>query len=249
MPIFDDVVALLRAPVGNNLENNPEDLRVAKQLFAAEGRYKRPIDENKYIDRELDDAITTYQRDKNLKIDGIMNPGGETEAMLISKRLGLPAIKSKKSEKIQPVNEARPIQRRGIGSGMMLGGGAGGGSIALENHHPEDPDKNVPLFGALAEGLGISGADTAQWWANQSADDREGIVNYLENRLNSQIIQPDPHQHCMDKYDKDMEKCKEVGKKLNWRARKACEQTASWIMSRCVTDKPLDGRKDIQTEF
>ncbi len=93
MPILNDIAALLRAPVGNNLENRPEDVKNAKRNFAKQGRYKRPI-ENGIIDQELDDAITGFQRDHKLKVDGIMNPGGETEAMLLSKILKLDEEKS-----------------------------------------------------------------------------------------------------------------------------------------------------------
>ncbi len=73
---------LIASPVGNNLENREDDVRRVKGMFSNLGYYKRPV-ENGIIDRETDTAIHNFQKDNNLKIDGYMNPGGETEGALI----------------------------------------------------------------------------------------------------------------------------------------------------------------------
>lgn len=223
MTISGNITALLRAPVGNNLKNNPEDLRAAKELLAAQGRYKRPVDENKYIDNELLEGITSFQRDHKLKIDGVMEPGGETETMLVSKRLGLRDI-------TPPEENSRPGYQQAGAAVPLLG---------------------VPLFGALAMGLGMSATGAAQWWANQSADDREGIVKSLQRRMNEQTDDPtpDPQQHCMDEYDDDMTECKRIGIRQGPRARRACEETAALIMSQCLKGTPPENRRKLQTEF
>ncbi len=71
----------INRPVGNNLENDDEDVLQAKRAFSKAGYYNRPV-ENGIIDRELDDAILAFQYDNDLKPDRIMNPGGETEVAL-----------------------------------------------------------------------------------------------------------------------------------------------------------------------
>jgi len=216
MPLYNDIVALLRGPVGNNLENHPDDLRAAKHLFAAEGRYKRPVDENKYLDQDLIDSMEGFQRDYNLKIDRRMNPGGETEAMLISKRLKLPQIEPSEEDRKAGYQQANA----------------------------------VPIFGALAMGLGMSAAGAAQWWANQSADDREDIVKSIERRLQGDTNTPDPRDDCMEQWEDDMDECKRVGGRLNGRARSACEKTATLILSQCQTGRPpKEDRRRLQTEF
>lgn len=83
MSFSSNFIELLNAPVGNNAENRKEDVENLKRGFSQDGRYTRPI-ENGYIDRELNDAIFSFQRDNKLKVDGCVNPGGETEATLIS---------------------------------------------------------------------------------------------------------------------------------------------------------------------
>lgn len=73
---------LIASPVGNNLENREDDVRRVKGIFSNLGYYKRPV-ENGIIDQETDTAIHNFQKDNKLKIDGYMNPGGETEGALV----------------------------------------------------------------------------------------------------------------------------------------------------------------------
>lgn len=127
MPLFNDVVALLRAPVGNNLENRPSDVENVKRNFAAEGRYKRPV-ENGIIDQELDDAITSFQRDNELKVDGIMNPGGETEATLVSSLMNIPNVKPPSGETNSKIEHASALP----GMAMRLFGFGLGTAGAME---------------------------------------------------------------------------------------------------------------------
>lgn len=214
MSIFLNIDTLLRAPVGNNLENRLEDVENTKHNFAREGRYKRPV-ENAYIDQELDEAIIGFQKDNKLKIDGIMNPGGETEAMLISNRLKLPKIAPDKDE-----------QQSGY-----------------------QPANTVPLLGVLRLGLGMSTATAAQWWANQSADDREKFLKLFSKKIENGKNDPDPHQDCMEQYNDDINSCKEAGAKYGYWAKLACEETAATTMSQCRKGIPIDDRRRPQIEF
>lgn len=74
--------SIIFAPVGNNLKNDPEDVLRVKTTLGSLGRFDQKQDKNGYITRDLDSAVKGYQRDKNLKIDGIIYPGGETEQSL-----------------------------------------------------------------------------------------------------------------------------------------------------------------------
>jgi hypothetical protein len=209
MPLYTTIVPLLRAPVGNNLENRPDDIKNTKRHFAREGRYKNPI-QNEYIDQELDDAITSYQRDNHLKIDGVMNPGGETEATLIGQILKLPNI--------QPAEERE--------SGYQQA-------------------STVPLFGALALGLGMSATGAAQWWANQSADDREDIIKLAQEK----ILQKDkPDDNCIREYEDNMRICDSL-KGVGPRGQIACKQTAALILAQCQRGVPFEKRRKLQTRF
>jgi len=87
--LFDNISPLLRGTVGNNFENKEDDVKNLKNNFQSIGRYNTDI-ENGIYDRELDNAVTGFQKDNNLKVDGFARPGGETETTLVGEILDLP---------------------------------------------------------------------------------------------------------------------------------------------------------------
>lgn len=80
MGIVDFLGRLMRS-VGNNMDNDPQDVLNTKQNLRNAGYLEDDQQEleTPFITRKMDDGIRAFQRDKNLKVDGIMNPGGETE--------------------------------------------------------------------------------------------------------------------------------------------------------------------------
>lgn len=88
---------LIKSPVGNMRKNDEDDVQRMKGIFSNLGYYKRPV-ENGIIDQELDTAIHTFQKDKDLKVDGYMNPGGETEGALIRTIMSKAADNKKENE-------------------------------------------------------------------------------------------------------------------------------------------------------
>ncbi|MDO9709187.1 peptidoglycan-binding domain-containing protein [Paracraurococcus lichenis] len=68
--------------VGNGCLNNPQDVLWAKLALACLGRYPASAMAHGYIDRALDTAIRNYQRDRGLRCNGMIRPGGETERNL-----------------------------------------------------------------------------------------------------------------------------------------------------------------------
>ncbi len=139
MSIFTDIAGLLRGSVGNNMDNDPDDVANTKRNFAAIGRYKKPV-ENGYIDQELDEAILNHQRDNNLKVDGIMKPGGETEASIISQRLGIPRIEPNREEKETNIQQANAAVLPLI---MRLGLPAVAGSLWWQNESNKEQRENA----------------------------------------------------------------------------------------------------------
>lgn len=71
----------LTGSVGNMMQNDDEDVTHVKNALFASGHRKDPA-QNGVIDQETDDAIRSFQREKGLKVDGILKPGGETEEAL-----------------------------------------------------------------------------------------------------------------------------------------------------------------------
>lgn len=72
----------LQARVGNGSANHPDDILLVKAALDRLGRYRHRGDAHGYIDRRLHDAILGYQRDRGLRRDGVLKPGGETERCL-----------------------------------------------------------------------------------------------------------------------------------------------------------------------
>jgi Putative peptidoglycan binding domain len=69
--------------VGDGRANREDDVVEVKRAFAALGRLEEPEDEpSGLIDRALDTALHGFQRDKGLRVDGFMRPGGPTERSL-----------------------------------------------------------------------------------------------------------------------------------------------------------------------
>ena len=78
---FEILQSLLRSPVGEYQDSDPDDVKQTRRNFNALG-LESGDPERGYIDRELDTTIREFQRDMDLKEDGLMNPGGETERTL-----------------------------------------------------------------------------------------------------------------------------------------------------------------------
>jgi len=82
MPIFSNIFSrLLSSSIGNNIASDPEDIIATRRNFASLGRFDGDT-ELGFMDRKLDSSIRRFQGDMGLKVDGIMNPGGETERSL-----------------------------------------------------------------------------------------------------------------------------------------------------------------------
>lgn len=70
--------------IGNMMQNIPEDVLQVKSALEKLGRFDftgKP-EPHGYVTKELDGSIREYQRDRGLRIDGWMRPGGETERSL-----------------------------------------------------------------------------------------------------------------------------------------------------------------------
>ncbi len=71
----------IEGEVGNGRTNNEDDVLAIRQLLTNIG-YHGAKNGGPFIDRNLSDAIAAFQRDNDLKQDGWLAPGGETEQAL-----------------------------------------------------------------------------------------------------------------------------------------------------------------------
>lgn len=130
------------ASIGNNRRNEESDVRGIKDSLSALGLF-REEPRHGYITRDMDSAIKTFQRDSGLKIDGIMNPGGETETAL---RREIETRQEKEREGLR-----RLAEKSGLFSDRAAEedeeGGDNGADIdeelpPLPPHKPEPPDSD-----------------------------------------------------------------------------------------------------------
>ncbi len=101
--IFPDLQKI-NFSIGNNRDNDENDVMNTKLNFARLGYYNEPI-ENGIIDAGLDKAITSFQSDNGLKKDGWMGPDGETETTLFTQLQGMRKEALKQSRNPVDYNE------------------------------------------------------------------------------------------------------------------------------------------------
>jgi hypothetical protein len=87
MGLFNSFADFLKGSVGNNMDNNPEDIKNTKRNLSQAGFFDDEI-ENEFITRKLDNGIRQFQKNKGLKEDGLLFPGGETERSLFETLTG-----------------------------------------------------------------------------------------------------------------------------------------------------------------
>ncbi len=85
MSLFTLFSGMLGNAVGNDQKNDPADVRTTKSNLQKAGYF--PADDkedsdNPFLTHKMDDSIKKFQKDNNLKIDGIMKPSGKTERAL-----------------------------------------------------------------------------------------------------------------------------------------------------------------------
>lgn len=91
-PIYKNY-GLISKAVGNNLENQEQDVRIIRTTFkdlSITDNKDYEIEENGeplgIFTRPLHNKIREYQHDNKLYVDGLIKPGGETEISLIKKK-------------------------------------------------------------------------------------------------------------------------------------------------------------------
>ena len=82
MGLFDAISGLNTGSVGNNMDNNEDDVLNVKRNLNKAG-YFDDLDQEPephgFITNNMEKGIRSYQKDKGLKVDGILHPRGETE--------------------------------------------------------------------------------------------------------------------------------------------------------------------------
>jgi len=90
MSLFANFENPLKSSIGNNYDNDGGDIITTKRHLKKLGYFKDDS-ESPIITAPLNEGIKQYQKDKQIKIDGIIKPGGETERNIFGDLAGFPA--------------------------------------------------------------------------------------------------------------------------------------------------------------
>lgn len=127
MSRYGDLYRVFQGSIGQNLDNDQDHIINIKNKLAFLGRYQ---DEYKsgFIDAVLDRGIRQYQRDRNLKSDGVIYPGGETEATILGEMIDPKRTEQDVKMAFAPAAVAIPAAKV-ISPWFIRGAGAVGGAI------------------------------------------------------------------------------------------------------------------------
>jgi hypothetical protein len=117
---FGELFRGLLRPVGNGRDNRQEDVLGVKHAMRSLGRYAEPgYGMTGYLDRPLDDTIRNYQADRGVRVDGYMNPGGETERELDTDLTLLGGLRTGIGEAVDFVEDLGKRAATGLAEGRM----------------------------------------------------------------------------------------------------------------------------------
>lgn len=90
MDLFETLTGFLKGAVGNNMGNAPEDVLTVKRGLSRAGYYDtgEAPEPHGYLTKAMDESIRNFQKDNNLRVDGTLLPGGETERSLYEATTG-----------------------------------------------------------------------------------------------------------------------------------------------------------------
>ena len=143
MLLFDSFVGFIKNPVGNNMDNNHEDVLAIKRNLNKAGYFDNLAQDPEphgFITKEMDEGIRAFQKDKGLKVDGILFPRGETENTLRSLLQGI-SDDIEREELPSQLNHQKLIPGTNI-----IDKGIEEGEIPYKNRFDFRPDnKTVPI--------------------------------------------------------------------------------------------------------
>jgi hypothetical protein len=117
---FGQLFGGLLRPVGNGRDNRQEDVLGVKRAMRTLGRYAEPgYGMTGYIDQPLDRTIRNYQADRGIRVDGYLNPGGETERELDTNLTLLGGLRKGIGEAVDLVEDLGKRAATGLAEGRM----------------------------------------------------------------------------------------------------------------------------------
>lgn len=128
----------LTTAIGNTLPSAEEDIINTRKVFNRIEEESGGDESFVLFDKKLDTTIRKFQKDNDLKQDGIMQPGGETERA-VNKAINAPAPKPERKP-LPPYPKKKPLPYRNQDDSIrkiypeldIIAGGIGkGGKIAL----------------------------------------------------------------------------------------------------------------------
>lgn len=219
---FGNPLGLITGSVGNMMDNDEEDVRKVRtgleNLDVIDEEEKELDFQGKplgIITRGLDTGIKKFQRDNDLKEDGVLKPGGETEAALKDKLFA----PSRKQETLMQKTAAAALPPLAFQLAMLLGMSA---TAAWQHYQSLPPSQKTELRNRVNK--------------NESADeDDDEISDTSQDDIDKQKL----YDECERKYKRDSERCRD--KNL---IRRADNRARCWERARIRYDLCIRGREE-----
>ena len=139
----------LTGPVGNGLQNTPQNIRTTKRNLKRSGFFDDET-ENDFITANMEKSIRRFQQARDLKEDGKLFPGGETERELF-----------RTLEQRDPSPFFRPAVDKGDHVGF---GGNVTGTLARKPRNHDQLSSELPAQKLRIGLLGEAGGDVLTAW-------------------------------------------------------------------------------------
>ena len=206
--------------IGRKRLNRPQDVLSTRRVLAWAGRLPRHKAKNETrAGNDLFDAVKSFQQAANLKVDGWMRPGGETETEL--NRVIAPLVK-------QASTTSGPK-----GSTDQAGDQQQAAAMAIP-----------AIVYKIAEFFGIAVMAALAWWQAMSAAEREKVRRQVEGEKSDGSDGDDcDHLH----YNVDIPVCRAIERKRGKQAAARCYASANVRYAACRRGVPKDQLPPLDT--
>jgi len=202
--------------VGRNHTNGSLDILSTRRALDLIGSGPSPSGSNKArADSGLFDAVKRFQQKSNLKVDGWMRPGGETETELNLKTSSLLQKRSTNSEQSDPDKKAGKLKQ--VAAAFI-----------------------PPIVYAIAEFFGMTVIAAWAWWQTMSEAERKKVRAQVKGGNSDAQDNPNEDDCRHLHYNIDIPVCRAIKRKRGKQAAARCYASASERYAACLRGVPKD---------
>lgn len=226
---------MLHSTIGRTRNVDLEDIHRTKKALRDLGFYRQPrYGITRYPDEALFRGIEDFQRNRGLRVDGTMKPGGETERALESvlRTNGVPSP-SPMSATAGETTKSPRVRRYERNDETMNGSASGNTELAFA-FAPAIP----AIVYEIAQYFGMAVMAAYAWWMSMSDNQKEQIRQKVNDSENDEDGDREDCDYIY--YNVDIPTCNAIEKRRGKRAGARCRATAAERYAACLKGVPKD---------